>query len=1100
MQRNIKNKHNKKRVNTKKSNEDREAQAALDYLMSWGWILIIIVLVLLILFSLGVFRVPSAPTIISGFQGITMQAAQANSTMMVVKITNNYNQFVNITGITVNVNGNTYTSYYCLDSIISTGQSTLCRVPVSIPTSSYLSKVLISFTPYKSSIYEVSNGTVSSTLVSGAIPINNQLTYFVERGLPYGSTFTVNYNTSTNSTTVSSIKDNVSFNLPFGSYYFSVPSVTYQGCASTPSPSAGYHSTGVEQVIAFTSNCTTTFSETGLPSSQTWQVTYNGTTKSSSTGSTIQIKTNNTANAQVYYTATAKSGNLACVSYKTPSIRLGGSYTFSAWNCTTTFSETGLPSSQTWQVSNYDGASSSLADTGSPASITQTGITTISDYTATAKSGTISCVSDPSITAEQGTSGNTFTTWQCTTTFTESGLPSSQNWNTTYDSASAINNTGKQISFTQSGITTVSSYNSEAYSSNLDCNSYVSPSILQGSSYTFNAWDCTTTFSETGLPSGQDWYATYDGTLPTVSTGSSTSTTQKDITTVSYYTGEGYSSNLACVSYDTPSEYQGSSYTFNAWNCTTTFVDTGDSVGMQQFSTQWTIKWNGQRGEASNGNLITFSNHDVSSVGTYSYQQPFTQNNVLCVGNSGNAEMGTEVKLGANWECYTMIAGNEVFSEFPLPNANYAQTVSTSPGSNSEAYSGNNAYSIVYDPQNNLYYVALYQDVMVINDSTDAEVAVINPPYPDAYPAVLTYANGLVFVLNTACPSAKPGGCSDTSTVNVISGESYLSTNTSINGGVLTFQMGYNPDANTLWIPTYTSSGVPEIAIVQADSSATFNNYLGNPWNSNSLWSGNPVYDPNNKEIYVSGSYGSTDFSGAHAEIAAYWAVNGSCQDCTIDLSSAIGSEVWTQAYIPFRVYGVGHTDFIYAGTGGSSEDKIAMLNLSNFNSIPTFTLDDDILTSYYDGAYNSGYAFPWSWFYTLNCNQNSVGTCTSDPILYGTSTENPSSSNLSIGLDNNDTAGAIGGVVTDPVTVKFESFGLPGGTGWGITYAGYSEDTTSQNLTFAVAPGNSYTYKLVEDTVCADLNIYATTTPVSSTASPGSLVQVDWYNTENPC
>ena len=85
-------------------------------------------------------------------------------------------------------------------------------------------------------------------MVSGAIPINNQLTYFIEKGLPYGSTFTVNYNTSVNSTVVSGIKDNVSFNLPFGNYYFSVPSVTYQGCLSTPNPSAGYHSTGVEEL------------------------------------------------------------------------------------------------------------------------------------------------------------------------------------------------------------------------------------------------------------------------------------------------------------------------------------------------------------------------------------------------------------------------------------------------------------------------------------------------------------------------------------------------------------------------------------------------------------------------------------------------------------------------------------------------------------------------------------------------------------------------------------------------------------------------------------------------------------------------------------
>ena len=95
----------KKHVSVYKKYEakKRTSQAALDYLVSWGWILIIIVAAVIVLFSLGVFRVPSAPTIISGFSGITMQAAQANSTMMVVKLTNNYNQFINLTGITVKV-------------------------------------------------------------------------------------------------------------------------------------------------------------------------------------------------------------------------------------------------------------------------------------------------------------------------------------------------------------------------------------------------------------------------------------------------------------------------------------------------------------------------------------------------------------------------------------------------------------------------------------------------------------------------------------------------------------------------------------------------------------------------------------------------------------------------------------------------------------------------------------------------------------------------------------------------------------------------------------------------------------------------------------
>ncbi|MGC8533641.1 MAG: hypothetical protein ACP5MV_03390, partial [Candidatus Parvarchaeum sp.] len=703
------------------------------------------------------------------------------------------------------------------------------------------------------------------------------------------------------------------------------------------------------------------------------------------------------------------------VSYYTPSIALGGSYTFSSWNCTTTFSETGLPSNQQWYISSYDSLSSSAVSTGSQISIIQTGITTVSSYSASAKSSQLDCYSNPDITVEQGSSG------------------------------------------------------------------------------TFTTWTCITTFSETGLPSGQTWQVSYNGTTNSGSTGSSISITTNNVKNAQVsYTASAKSDNLACVSYYTPSIALGGSYTFSSWNCTTTFLDSGASVGMQQFSTQWTIKFDGKRGEGVSSNEITISNNGVSNVGVYPYQQPFTQNNVLCVGSSGNAQMGSSVNLGANWKCYTMIAGNEVFSEFPLPNADYTQTVETSPGSNTKAYSGRDASSIVYNPENNLYYIALVNgDIIVVNDSTDSEVAVINPPYKDAYPLILTYANGLVFVLNEI------GLGSDT--VNVISGESYLSTNTSISGNDLTFQMGYNPDTNTLWIPTYTSSGTPEIAVVQANSGAALNNYLGSPWTSTSSFGGNPVYDPNNEEMYVSGMY-YTALSGGNAEIAAYWASNGSCQDCTIDLSSAIGASVWTQQYIPFRVYNVGHTDFIYAGTGGSSSNKFAMLNLSNVNTIPTFTIDDDLLGSYYDGAYNSSYAFPWSWLYTLNCPQGSGGSCTSDATLYGTSTENPDSSSLSITLNNNGTT--IGGVITTPVTVKFESIGLPSGTSWGVTYAGYNEGSSSQNITFAVAPGNSYSYSV--PAVCSpsvgEVFTASTASPLTppytdtGSASAGQLVTLDWY------
>lgn len=651
---NLSHSNTRKGHSMKKVEERKRSQAALDYLVSWGWILIIIVAAVIVLFSLGVFRVPSAPTIISGFSGITMQAAQANSTMMVVKLTNNYNQFINLTGITVNVNGNTYKSLDCLNSIISTGQSTLCRIPVSISTSSYLSNIQISFTPYKSSIYEVSNGTVSSTLVSGSIPINNQLTYFVEKGLPYGSTFTVNYNTSTNSTVVSSINDNVSFDLPFGNYYFSVPTVNYQGCVSTPSPVSGYHSTGVGELIRFASNCTTTFSETGLPSSQKWSVSYNGSTASNSTGSSIYIKTKNVTNAQISYTAIAKSDNLVCVSYKTPLVRLGGSYTFSAWNCTTSFSESGLPSNQGWYVTNYDGASSTVVSTGSLISILQYDIPDVSSYTASSSGSPLNelnCSSSlPGV--EQGSTASPFSPWTCTTSFTESALPtgSGQYWNASYDSLSGKSSVPNNIGIVQSGITTVSSFSASAVSDNLDCNSQAS-SVQQGSTVSMTPWTCVTTF-DSGMPSGYNsynWRITYTGTQSSYSSvSSSIAITTTGITKVSNEpVTQGNLNSVDCNYNATSIGYlEGSANTFNLnyWKCVTQFTESG----LSSSSEVWAAVYDGSQVVGSNplsfntipGNFIAFVPKDFLD----GVSQKFTQTNSpssLLAGTSGSVSYST---------------------------------------------------------------------------------------------------------------------------------------------------------------------------------------------------------------------------------------------------------------------------------------------------------------------------------------------------------------------------------------------------------------------------------------------------------------------------
>ena len=932
-----------KRKNTKRSNGKISAQAALDYLVSWGWVLIIIVLAIVVLFSLGIFKVPTAPTIINGFQGITMQAAEANSTMMVFKITNSYNQFVNITGVTVDVNNNNYTSYSCLNSLISTGQSTLCRVLVSIPTSSYISKIMIAFTPYKSNIYEVSNGTVSSALVSGSLPINNQLTYFVERGLPYGSTFTVNYNTSTNSTSVSSTNNKVSFNLPFGNYYFSIPSVSYQGCNSIPTPVSGYHSTGAADLISFRSNCTTTFTESGLPSNQQWQVTFNGTTASNLTGSKIYISTENISNGQDSYTATAKSNNLVCVSYYKPTISLGSSYNFNSWNCTTTFTESGLPSNQQWH-SNYDGLSPS-ASTGSPSIVTQTGITTVSQYTA-----------------------------------------------------------------------------------------------------------------------------------------------------------EGDSNDLSCNSYNAPSISEGSSYSFSSWNCTTTFIDDGFTSPLQNLSHQWTIKWNSVRG-TSTSSIISFTNTGISNVATEPYQQPFTEGTVLCTGPSGSAYPGSLINLGientgSNWICDVIaisMSPNIIKFVPEFYPSNVILDSITVPSSNAFVSQYGMSGQLAYNPNTNEFYVPMPGDgaVALINASTATYLGSIS--FGSGVVIGTYYQNGLVFVLDSPSPSLHTNY-----SVLVINGNTPLKTNTTISYTASGF--AYNAATNSFWIGS-TALGANSIYVVAANSTANLIDIITasfiNPQNSGYL-TGPAAYDPNNHEMYVSGV--TSDIGGA-GEIQLFYS-NGTAVGSPININSTT-SNPGQVVYTPYSVKNTGGTDHIdVVGLAGFPPDSLTIIDDSTNTVTGSIALPSYSAQLFYDGAINSGFAFPGSDLYTFYCPySSSTGLCDSGSILSSTFANDPGVGDVNLTLSNtgSENVSTLGGVITQPTTITFLESGLPSNIGWAASIAGYSFTSSTSYIIAPVAINGGYSYSFLINPICSGTTLYSSNATRGS-ASAGQVVKVEWTAKTNGC
>ncbi len=911
-----------KNVLARKTKRLKISQAALDYLISWGWVLIIIVLTIVVLYSLGVFHIPSAPTVISGFQGITMQAAQANSTMMVVKLTNNYHQVVNITGVTVSISGRSYSNLDCQDSIIPNGQTTLCRVPVIISTNSYLSNIQISFTPYRSQIYEVSNGTVSSTLVSGTIPINSQTTYFLEQGLQYGRTFTVSYNTSTNSTVVSSTTDKVSFNLPFGSYQFSIPTVTYQGCVSYPNPSSGLHATGVEEIILFKSNCTTTFIESGLPSNQQWQVTYNGTTSNSPTGSSIVIYTNNIATSQVYYTAVAKSSNLACVSYKTPSIILGGSYTFTGWNCTTLFSESSLPQGYTWNVSYNSLVNSSSTSSSSPISIYQVGSASLASSSALSQVSSLHCNS--SLSAQEGSSSNVFSPWSCTTAFNDANLPSGDTWWVDFNGNNK-SSTSSTISFSTASSTTKESWsaNQETITYSNDCTptNYTSQSgsATTGSStsltFTGSTSSCTTTFTETGLP------ATSSNTFTVLYDGTSKSVLIDAASPIVFTTGQGSFtatatiSNLACTESSTVTA--GSSYTFSSWTCTTTFTESGFPQGQL-----WNLSYDGTFKSVAVPLPISFTTQTNSPSSALSINAgALTRNPNFIV---STVTVGSQAEAAA----YDPINGY-------MYVANYgSNTVSVINSSNSVIATfnvGSGPNAIAYDPSNYYIYVATSNGVNLIstsqnNPGSSAGSISMSSPTGIAYDA----ANNYMYV------------SSDSNNIYVINLNIYQTIN---NGG---YSSAITSVGSTIYVTNGSSNTVEAIYTdaSSVDKGSSMITVGANPYGIASDPANNYVYVTNlgsNTVSVISGTSVTATISvGAQPRGVAYDNVNkdmyvansGSNTVSVINSSNSVISII-SVGNNPYGVAFDSENTYIYVTDSGSNKVSV----LSSHNSLVTRTL-----------------------------------------------------------------------------------------------------------------------------------------------------------------
>jgi len=146
----------------------KKGQAALDFLMTYGWAIALVVIVAAALFALGVFDVSNfIGTKAAGFAGVTVSAWQMTTGgTLTMKLSNQVGQRVNITGVGVTV-GTSSATVNGTVGFLNTGDttSTLTTAANALGTQSgYTAKVVINYTD-SSGFQSSSTGTLTGKAV-----------------------------------------------------------------------------------------------------------------------------------------------------------------------------------------------------------------------------------------------------------------------------------------------------------------------------------------------------------------------------------------------------------------------------------------------------------------------------------------------------------------------------------------------------------------------------------------------------------------------------------------------------------------------------------------------------------------------------------------------------------------------------------------------------------------------------------------------------------------------------------------------------------------------------------------------------------------------
>jgi hypothetical protein len=373
-----------------------------------------------------------------------------------------------------------------------------------------------------------------------------------ESTLPSGLTWSVTLNGVTQSLTTDGGLDTLTWTgLTNGTYSYSVAdnagwhqtTIPYSGTLTVNGGSSpidgtgiGYSNTLVYSLVTYT----ITFSESGLPSGLTWQVTVNGVTKSLTTnGGTDSLSFTKANGSYAYSIADISGWHQSTLPYSGNVMVTGASVAeptliYSPVTYSVIFKESGLPSGLKWKVT-VDGMTKSLTTNGATDTLTWTGLANATySYQVGSLPGwhqaTLPYTGSVMVNGASVTEPTlVYTEEVYSVTFKESGLPSGLTWQVTVNGVTkSLTTDGGTDSLTWTGL--LNGTYTYSIAGNPGWHESVRPysgtvqvkgaALTESSHYTKVTYSVT--FSESGLPSGLTWKVTVNGVTKSLTTDGGT--------------------------------------------------------------------------------------------------------------------------------------------------------------------------------------------------------------------------------------------------------------------------------------------------------------------------------------------------------------------------------------------------------------------------------------------------------------------------------------------------------------------------------------------------------------------------------------------------